>query len=617
MKTCNTFLMCLFWPGILYAQEAPKKWALLVGINNYRNVTSLQGAHNDVAYMKDLLIEKFAFPENQIVILLDERATRGAILENFESQLIARVRENDTAVFHFSGHGSQMEDVSGDEPDKKDETLVPYDSRDGDIFDISDDEINGLLTRLSKRCKNVVFIFDSCHSSTGQKPGSWRKVAPDKRLPPPAVRGIEDGDAGSLSPAANNNYVLISACGSTEVAGEIRVMGRRYGALTYHLVKALRKSDQDTTWNDIMDGVTHGLQGKLKGQTPQLHGEGDRVVFGSREMPGDSHVLVHPGSAGELEIEAGLLHGLTVGARFDVFSPGTRELDGRIPAIAQLEVTEVSDFSARARLLKGGPVPAGSRAREREHRYPGQRLYVAYKGLADSPALQALQQNLGGLDVVESVDRSAEAHLVIEHDMGADRFRFRDQNGDSMGPPLPTSSSDEIRSAVWKWAHWFRVLSIESSGPAPPNIEFNIGGGEGAKGFKQVGKTVATFRKEDEVVFEVINLSPNEVYFTVLALDSNGEIHEIYPDGEGRQPLLPHKSWKKMMVATLERDVEVEKTIIKVFATLKPIDLSFLTRPGTAKGVEPLGTILDKEQEAGNKASTSWFVVHKIAEVRK
>ena len=43
-------------------------------------------------------------------------------------ELVARIGQDDIVVFHYSGHGSQMTDLEGDEPDGLDETIVPYDS---------------------------------------------------------------------------------------------------------------------------------------------------------------------------------------------------------------------------------------------------------------------------------------------------------------------------------------------------------------------------------------------------------------------------------------------------------------------------------------------------------
>ena len=132
------------------AQPAPQpggggrtKRALLIGINEYLyafKLSRIYGAVNDVEAMKSVLIGKFEFAPENIVTLINKQATRAAIIGAIQD-LIAKSKKNDIVVLHYAGHGSRMKDVSGDEPDGLDETIVPHDSRDpgGKIFDISDD----------------------------------------------------------------------------------------------------------------------------------------------------------------------------------------------------------------------------------------------------------------------------------------------------------------------------------------------------------------------------------------------------------------------------------------------------------------------------------------------
>ena len=168
--------------------EEHKKLALLVGIDDYENVSDLDGCVNDVENMKSLLRDKFGFEERDILTLVNEQATRKAILDTFQRHLIAQAKQGDIVVFHYSGHGSQMKDarIGGDEADQFDETIVPQDSRKPGVFDIPDDSINGLLRLLSEKTDNVTFIFDSCHSGTvARAAGKVRTVEKDERPPPP------------------------------------------------------------------------------------------------------------------------------------------------------------------------------------------------------------------------------------------------------------------------------------------------------------------------------------------------------------------------------------------------------------------------------------------------
>ncbi len=179
--------------------------ALLIGIDDYENVNDLDGCVNDVENMKSLLRDKFGFEEKNIVTLINEQATRKAILNTFQQHLIVQAKQGDIVVFHYSGHGSQMRDaaVDGDEADQFDETIVPQDSRKPGVFDIPDDSINGLLRSLSEKTDNVTLVFDSCHSGTvARAAGKVRTVEKDERPPPPpdsfalGARGTAGGEDG-------------------------------------------------------------------------------------------------------------------------------------------------------------------------------------------------------------------------------------------------------------------------------------------------------------------------------------------------------------------------------------------------------------------------------------
>src|SRR5581483_11460630 len=104
----------------------PRLWALLVGIDQYAAVPVLRGCVNDVQAMRSLLIDRLGVPEASIRLLTDGQATRAGMLQAFQSFLIDNpaIERGDQILFHYSGHGSQMRDVTGTEPDGLDETIV-------------------------------------------------------------------------------------------------------------------------------------------------------------------------------------------------------------------------------------------------------------------------------------------------------------------------------------------------------------------------------------------------------------------------------------------------------------------------------------------------------------
>src|SRR2546430_17279997 len=60
-----------------------KSHALLIGINQYENVSPLSYAVNDAQGIREVLINDLGFPAENIVSLFDQQATKRNILESF------------------------------------------------------------------------------------------------------------------------------------------------------------------------------------------------------------------------------------------------------------------------------------------------------------------------------------------------------------------------------------------------------------------------------------------------------------------------------------------------------------------------------------------------------
>ncbi|MEH1788570.1 MAG: caspase family protein [Nostoc sp.] len=154
------------------AQSTPRKLALLVGINEYSDpIPALKGCVNDVLLQKELLIYRFGFKPEDIRILTDKQATRQGILTAFEEHLIKQAKPGDVVVFHYSGHGSQVEDRDRDSPDGLNSTFVPIDSEysvlGGPVQDIMGHTLFLLMYAL--KTDNVTVVLDSCHSGGGTR----------------------------------------------------------------------------------------------------------------------------------------------------------------------------------------------------------------------------------------------------------------------------------------------------------------------------------------------------------------------------------------------------------------------------------------------------------------
>jgi hypothetical protein len=146
------------------------KKALLIGIN-YSNDSShaLQGCIYDVYEMKKVLVNVFGYTESDIIMISDSNndiePTYSNILENFK-KLVEISEDLEELFIHYSGHGTQIrdKDINRDEPDGKDEGIIPIDYYNSGIM--TDDILyDNFFSKVDSKCRTVC-VFDSCNSGS-------------------------------------------------------------------------------------------------------------------------------------------------------------------------------------------------------------------------------------------------------------------------------------------------------------------------------------------------------------------------------------------------------------------------------------------------------------------
>lgn len=142
------------------------KRALLIGINYKNSGEQLNGCINDVNNIRNVLVANMGYNQNNIRMLTDETSTlpTRANIEASISWLVSNCKAGDTLFFHYSGHGANIRDASGDETDGRDEVLVPLDFKTKGV--ISDDWI---LENLASKVPSGVTLWaftDCCHSGS-------------------------------------------------------------------------------------------------------------------------------------------------------------------------------------------------------------------------------------------------------------------------------------------------------------------------------------------------------------------------------------------------------------------------------------------------------------------
>jgi metacaspase-1 len=165
--------------------------AVLVGVDFYQrtDVPPLLGCVNDVALLRRILKECFAVPNEDIRVVVNERATKANIVHRLRT-MVREAEAGDTLVFYFSGHGSQIRDRDGDElTDWLDELICPYDMDWDRRTYVVDDDLDVLFAELPPDVVLEAFV-DCCFWGAGPpelviEPPLPAPEAGVRYLPPP------------------------------------------------------------------------------------------------------------------------------------------------------------------------------------------------------------------------------------------------------------------------------------------------------------------------------------------------------------------------------------------------------------------------------------------------
>lgn len=91
-------------------------------------------------------------------LLIDDQASASGVSRAI-GEAARQLGSGDICLVTYSGHGSQINDVTSDEPDSKDETWVLWDRQ------LLDDELSGLWSNFASGVR-IFVLSDSCHSGT-------------------------------------------------------------------------------------------------------------------------------------------------------------------------------------------------------------------------------------------------------------------------------------------------------------------------------------------------------------------------------------------------------------------------------------------------------------------
>ncbi len=246
-----------------------QRLALCAGLNYPGTSAELAGCVNDAEDWAAVLRQR------GYEAVVQYEPTKQAIVAQLED-MIERCRFGDRFVFTYSGHGSWIPDMDGDEPDGRDEVVCPADFAQGNV--LSDDELFAIFGEARFGVRRLI-VSDSCHSGSVARYAALsfmrasRVVAGVPRyIPPSEFLDPEMLERARRAPrvvrgAPRKGTVLMSGCGDLEYSYDATFEGRPNGAFTRAAIDALAPDLTVKRWHKRIRSL---LPSTLYPQSPQL-----------------------------------------------------------------------------------------------------------------------------------------------------------------------------------------------------------------------------------------------------------------------------------------------------------------------------------------------------------
>ncbi|MBC8198616.1 MAG: caspase family protein [Desulfobacteraceae bacterium] len=206
------------------AIATPQKnsYAIVIGIENYRQkLPQADFAVNDAKLVSEYLTKVMGYPEENIVLLTNDKALQSDLAKYFEKWLWNNVERDSTVFVYYSGHGSPN-------PRTGDAFLVPYDG-DPSFIDQTGYSLKRMYEALGKLpAKEIIVALDSCFSGAG-----GRSVLAEGARP--LVMNLHK------SFAVPTNMTVLAAASGDQISSTYKEKG--HGLFTYFMLKGIKNED--------------------------------------------------------------------------------------------------------------------------------------------------------------------------------------------------------------------------------------------------------------------------------------------------------------------------------------------------------------------------------------
>lgn len=251
--------------GAMDAIDGPfrKRWAILIGVNDYKYVTKLSYCRNDAIELGRSLRQTLKFPDDSILEFHEQserQPDRDSIFKELgELRDSGKIDPNDLLIFYFSGHGMNV--------GNKDYLLpIGAPARDVKNLGISMEDLVGVLQET--HCKNIAMFIDACREPE----------------PVTGVRGTGAIGKDSADIITKAGIVAFFSCDPRDRSYEIDEL--QHGSFTYCLLEAIKQSSATTVSE---------LDSLLKTVVPQVN-----TTY--KKPPQQPYSLIQPPDLGKLAV---------------------------------------------------------------------------------------------------------------------------------------------------------------------------------------------------------------------------------------------------------------------------------------------------------------------------
>ena len=556
MKKILFLLIVITFIKTAFSQE---KMAFVITIGEY--ATNEGKGWKEISSVNDTslilpALRKQGFESKNTTLLINSKAT----IENIRTEFAAftkKIGPKDIVVIHISAHGSQIQDISNDEIDGFDESIVTYNAilpKHSTDFNTTikqyllDDELNTIIYGIRKQAGkdgDVLVFMDNCHSGSGTRAigkvrGGTDPLMMDKK---PSYSTQKDQsismeklvDESQIAP-----YVVISASRAEEPNSEIILPnGKGAGSLSYAISQSLESMLKSSTYSSFYASIQANMNEWVPKQHPVIEGNGlNRTLWGGDFVAIPSYIEVSSVKDERMVvIDAGILAGVTKESTIAIYAAGISDTSKAI-CLAKGKVIFSDNFKSTIDLDRdlSDLRPALYWAFIKKTHFPINPICVSFVKLNDSETaiskdhIDKYTETLKSNSLV-NFEGTPFIRIVMKgkHELIIDAKT--DYTFDTIRPGKPYA--DELNKAIQRYTQFTFLKSYEIKDP-----KFNVSVRLIPYVNKQPDTSLLSAKQRngiyeynvgDKFVVEITNHSPNRIYFNIVDIEPTGKINPIMP----------------------------------------------------------------------------------------